>query len=153
MARSLSDDLRQGYREVEGALSDQERALLACAREPRNRARAGRSQHLAAIVAAYRAGPRWRWAPVLLDLLAPALLARLQLLRAERPVLDEEDLRQQLVVEVLQAAATVPLPDDARSLKSRLILRASQGVRRRLERERQIQRAQESLDAVEERQK
>src|SRR4029077_5941982 len=104
---------------------------------------------LMAIVLAYKAGPRKVWGPVLLDVMAPSLLARLRRLRAEPPVVDGEDIRQQLVLELLHAAARMPLPEEPGYLRSRLMARANQGVRRRLQREHRRQARQDSLDAVE----
>ena len=120
------------------------------ARDSSNRRRSERSLGLLAVVLAYRAGPRRVWGPVLLDLLAPAMLARLQRLRAEPPVMDEEDLRQQLVLEVLRAAAGMPLPENPIYLRSRLMARANQGVWRWLAREGRRQSRQHSFEALEE---
>jgi hypothetical protein len=150
MSSSLVVDLRDGYREVACALSEESSALLARARDSSNAGRRERGRSLRAIVDAYRAGPRELWGPVLLDLLAPALLARLQRLRAEPPAMDEEDIRQQLVLELLRAAATMPLPAEPGYLKSRLVARANQGVRRWLAREGCRQMRQQSFEAMEE---
>jgi hypothetical protein len=101
-----------------------------------------------ALVLLYRTGPRPIWAPVLLDFLAPALLARLQRLRVEPPYMEEDDLRQQLVVELLHAAAVMPLPEEPTYLRRRLLDRANQGVRRPLARERRRQKRQKSYEAM-----
>jgi hypothetical protein len=101
-----------------------------------------------ALVLLYRSGPRQIWAPVLLDLLAPALLARLQRLRLEPPFMEEEDIRQQLVVELLRAAAYMPLPENSGFLRRRLLDRANQGVWRRLARESRRQRRQKSYEVM-----
>jgi hypothetical protein len=144
---SLTADLREAYRRSSGGLPEKSRLS-------RVRARATytdggeRSRRLMVVVLAYRSGPRQRWAPILLDLLAPALLASLRRLRPEPPVLTEEDIRQQLVVEVLQAAATMPLPAKLSYLRRRLVARANQGVRRWLERERRRQGRQEPLEEM-----
>jgi hypothetical protein len=79
------------------------------------------------------------------------LLARLQRLRTELPVIDEEDTRQQLVFELLRAAARMPLPSEDRYLKIALIARANQGVCRWLAREARRQMNQQSVEAMEER--
>ena len=150
MSSSLTVDLREGYQQVAGALDDEARALLATARDLPKGRRTERGECLMAIVLAYREGPREVWGPVLLDLLAPALLARLQRLRTERPVMDDEDVRQQLVVELLSAAARMPLPEEPCHLRRRLMARANQGVRRWLQREGRRQARQDSLEASEE---
>ena len=81
-----------------------------------------------------------------LTVVAPAILDRLQHLQAKPPVDDPEDVRQQLIVELLQAAASMPLPENPCYLRRALIARANQGVRRRLARERRIQFEQDPLD-------
>ncbi len=151
MSSSLVADLRDGYQEVAWALSEESSALLARARDSSNAGRRERGRSLRAIVDGYRAGPRELWGSVLLDLLAPALLARLQRLRTELPVIDEEDIRQQLVFELLRAAARMPLPSEDRYLKTALIARANQGVCRWLAREARRQMNQQSVEAMEER--
>jgi hypothetical protein len=150
MSSSFVADLRDGYQEVAYALSEESSDLRARARDSSNAGRGERGRSLRAIVDAYRVGPRELWGPVLLDLLAPALLARLQRLRAEPPAMDEEDIRQQLVLELLHAAATMPLPAEPGYLKSRLMARANQGVWRRLAREGRRQLRQQSFEAMEE---
>jgi hypothetical protein len=151
MSSSFVADLRDGYQEVACALSEESSALLARARDTSNAGRRERGRSLRAIVGTYRAGPRELWGSVLLDLLAPALLARLLRLRTELPVLDEEDIRQQLVFELLRAAATMPLPSEDRYLKTALIARANQGVCRWLAREARRQMNQQPFEAIEER--
>ena len=148
MAGSLISDLSAGYRQVQEVLSDRERAELARARDPSMQGRSQRGRSLVALVQLYRVGPRQLWAPVLLDLLAPAMLRRLQRLRDEPPVMVEEDIRQQLVLELLHAAATMPLPNNPAHVKAALLHRANQGVRRKLARERRRQRRQGSYEAM-----
>lgn len=150
MESSLSADLREGFRRMDDGLSEADRIAVARARVLLNGRSGGRVSGLFAVVLAYRAGPRRIWGPVLLDVLAPALLASLQRLRPYPPVMDAEDIRQQLVVEVLQAAAAMPLPANPNYLRRRLMARANQGVRRWLEREGRRQRGQRSFDALEE---
>jgi hypothetical protein len=150
MSDSLAVVLREGYTRVEGALSEEALMLVAYARASNGRGRAERNRRLAPIVAAYRLGPRQLWGPVLLDLLAPAILERLQRLQARPPVIDEEEIRQQFLVELLNLAATIPLLDDGRWLKATLMSRTNQAVRRWLEREGQRQTRQRSWEAIEE---
>ena len=135
MNSSFADDLRNGFGQVAAVLSERELDLLSRARDSLNRTPAERNQIVARIVAAYRAGPRQLWAPVLLDLLAPALIESLQGFRTEPPLADEEEIRQQLVLEVLRAARRMPIHDHGRQMKIRLVTRASREVIRWLERE------------------
>jgi hypothetical protein len=134
MSRSLTSDLQEGYGEVAARLSPGQRLLVERARG-RPKVLGGRDRALAEIVAAYRAGPRDLWAPVVLDLVAPALLERLQHFEARPPVLDVEDLSQQLVVQLLHAAATMRVACDGRHLRRELVARARKAVSRRLARE------------------
>jgi len=134
MSRSLTSDLRQGYREVALALSDEQCRIVERARG-RPRAPGGRDRALAEIVAAYRTGPRELWAPVILDLVAPPLLEKLQRLTARPPVLEIEDLSQQLVLQILHAAATMRIAREGRHLRRELVARASKAVSRQLARE------------------
>lgn len=149
MATSLSTDLREAYCQALEELPADVLVLVTRARGGTGRLPADRDQALASIVVRYRAGPRQLWAPVLLGLLGPALLERLQKLGAELPVVDVEDVRQQLVVELLHMAESLPLRD-GRYLKSRLLLRTNQAVRRLLEREGLRRQGQVSFDALEE---
>src|SRR5205823_8499092 len=95
----------------------------------------GRNARVAEAVAGYRLGPRQLWAPVLLDLLAPAIIQRLQRLQAVPPILDEEEIRQQFLVEVLDAAAHIPLPSNPAWHAGQILSRANQAVRRWLVKE------------------
>ena len=135
MARSLTSDVRRGYCEVAPLLDEEQRKLVERARGSNPKCLAGRNKALAEIVAAYRTGPQELWAPVIVDLAAPALLARLQHLVARPPYLDVEDLSQQLVVQLLHAAATMRVADDGRHLKRELVARACKAVSRQLARE------------------
>lgn len=135
MATSLTSDLRQGYREVAPRLSGEQRQLIERARSRGGKCRKERDRALADIVYEYRAGPRELWAPVILDLVAPAMLARLQHLVARPPYVEDEDLSQQLVVQLLHAAATMRVPCDGRHLRYEIVARACKAVSRRLARE------------------
>ena len=134
-------ELARDFPEVDVALAGRASALSngRCVRRP----------VLMAAVVAYRTEPKEIWAPVILDLLAPALIACLQRLQSQPPVMDSDDLRQQLIFEALRAAATMPLPTNPSYLRRRLMARASLGVRRWLQREGRRQRAQCSFEAVE----
>ena len=145
MSARITSDLKQGFHEVVGALTPDALALVARARDRQNLSPAQRDRVLARIVAAYRGGDKPIWGPVLLDLLAPALLERLRLLSPEPPAFDEEDLRQQMVLELLHAADTVPLRE--RYVKATLVSRAHKRMCRWLQRERRHRLRQESIDS------
>ncbi|HCG02757.1 MAG TPA: hypothetical protein DEV93_19705 [Chloroflexi bacterium] len=86
---------------------------------------------------------------MILDLLAPSLVELLAWLRPEPPAFDEEEIRQQLVVEVLRAAANIPIRDGF-DMKVRLLARAYKYVVRWLAREGVRQGAQCSYEALRE---
>jgi len=146
MSRSLSLDLRDGYRDLARQMGEAWRLELVPSRVFFNGGRPRRGEFLRSVVLAYRAGPKSTWAPVLLELMAPAILDRLQHLQAKPPVIDPEDVRQQLIVELLLAAASMPLPENACYLRRALMARANQGVRRKVAREGRIQLRQDPLD-------
>ncbi len=150
MATSLSENLREGYRKVAPALPEEAASLLLRARVSIDASSVERSRRLAGVVCAYRSGPRQLWGPVLLDLMAPAIVERLQRLHAQPPIMDEEELRQQFLVEVLHAAAHIPLPRHPSWVRGQILSRANQAVRRWLAREGRRQGRQESFEAMEE---
>jgi hypothetical protein len=142
---SFADELRQGFLQIAGCLSDQERAIVARARDPINTGAVERNRLLAQVVSAYRTGPKPVWGAVLLDLLAPTLVVILQGLRPVPPAIDEPELRQQLVAEALHAAATVPLLEGGQQTRFRLTSRAYTRMLRWLAREGRRRRHQVSL--------
>jgi len=148
MLGNLSIDLREAHRDLARGPSQPSQQRLEQLRALSKLGSAGRSAALAAVVEAYRAGPKTLWAPTLLDMLAPAILAKLRRLQPRPPVMDTEDLRQHLILEVLLAAATMPLPRNRSYLRSRLMWRANQGARRWLAREGRRQAAQRSFDTA-----
>ncbi len=150
MATNLATDLRQGYEQVAGALPEEALALVARARDSINTGLAERNRLLAEIVTAYRAGPRELWGPVILDLLAPALVELLQWFRAEPRAMDDQEIRQQLVMEILRAAARIPIHEDGCDMKVRLLDRAYKYVVRWLVREGYRQSRQCSYEALQE---
>jgi hypothetical protein len=150
MATSLTADLREAYRRAACALSAEQLELVARARDTLNVPLAERNQLLVQIVAAYRAGPRQLWGAVLLDLAAPALLEVIQRFEAPRPVVDEQDLSQQLVLQFLHAAATMQVRRDGRGLKRKLVSRAAKALARHLFRESHHQSWHCSFEANEE---
>ena len=135
MPSNLTSDLREGSRHAERALTQEQRELLARARDTTNVALPERNRTLAQIVAAYRIGHRQLWGGILLDLAAPALLEVLQRFHACYAVLDEEDVSQQLVVQFLHSVATMRVPHDGRGLRRKLVSRAAKATARRLGRE------------------
>jgi hypothetical protein len=149
MSRSLAVELREARRRLASTFPEFETIALGHARVSPNR-RGKQPANLMAAVLAYRTGPREFWGPLLLDLVAPAVLDSLQRLTPHPPVMDAEDIRQQLVLEVLRVAAGMPLPTNSSYLKRRLMARANQGVRRWLEREGRRQRGQRSFEGLDE---
>jgi len=148
MSDSLSVELRETRGQLGGDFVEVELALASRARVL-SIAAYGRRALVMAAVLAYRSESRQVWGPVLLDLMAPAILASLRRLREEPPVMDTEDLRQHLILEVLSAAAEMPLPATPSYMRRRLMARANQAVRRWLEREGRRQRSQRSFELLE----
>ena len=81
----------------------------------------------------YRTRSKSFWGPVILEMLAPALIQELAQLRALRPYLEEEDLTQQLLLAALEAAACIPLRGRRRFIEQRLARRAATSIKRALE--------------------
>jgi hypothetical protein len=81
-----------------------------------------RDAALLAIVRAYRADSQW--GSVLVDLLRAEISNRLRRMRPRPPVIRDGDLRQQMVVEVLEAAAEMPMPPETRHVDRRIVRRA-----------------------------
>jgi hypothetical protein len=146
MTTSLAIHTRDGFEQAEAHLADRH-GLIRRARATSNESSGERDRLLEEIVWAYRTGDRQVWGAVLLDLLTPALLKRLKRYVPEEPVIDLEDIRQQLVVELLQAAATMPFEPGVDFVERRLVLRAGQGVRRWLSRERRYRAVHLPLQA------
>ncbi len=136
MAASLAVDTREAFGRAKASLDQFEIDLVARARASTNEASGQRDRLLESVVMAYRSGDKQVWAAVLLDLLTPAVLQRLRHFRPEPPAIDSEDIRAEFVAQLLEAAATMPFPPVVRFVEKRLILRAGQGVRRWLRRER-----------------
>jgi len=136
MAASLATDTREAFGRAKARLSNQELDLVARARAAGNWPTGERDRLLESVVVAYRVGDRQVWAAVLLDLLTPALLEHLRRFRPEPPAIDLEDVRAEFVVQLLEAASTMPFPPNLRFVERRLVLRAGQSVRRWLRKER-----------------
>jgi len=107
-----------------------------------------RDEALLALLRRFRSGNQRLWAPLILDLMAPAIVTRLQRFKAVPPVISEEDIAQQLVLQVLIAAATMPLPEDAHFLERSLLLAAAKPVSRWLRRESRRQEDQDHLEEI-----
>lgn len=148
MAASLAADTREAFGIAKAALAQFEVDLVARARASTNEASGERDRLLESIVVAYRLDNRQVWAAVLLDLLTPALLERLRHFRPEPPAVDLEDVRDEFVIQLLEAAATMPLPPELRFVERRLMLRAGQGVRRWLRKERRWRATCQPLEAL-----
>jgi len=88
-----------------------------------------------ALLGSYRAGPSRLWGPIVLEALAPALLRALAKYKPVLPFIAEEDVSQQMVLEVLQAAADMPLPGDATLIPRAIVRRAEFRLLRGLRRE------------------
>ena len=150
MPSNLTSDLREASRHAERGLTQEQRELLARARDTTNVALPERNRTLAQIVAAYRVGHRQLWGGILLDLAAPALLEVLQRFDARYAVLDDEDVSQQLVMQFLHSVATMRIPHDGRGLRRKLVSRAAKATARRLGREWRHQIWHYSFEADEE---
>lgn len=99
------------------------------------------------ILVRYRQKPE-TWAPVLLKALAPILFARLARLTDVLPVIDFDDIAQQLVVEILERALSMPINDDTRFVAQRLLLDAGKEVTRWLRREQRQQAWHNEVAAI-----
>jgi hypothetical protein len=93
----------------------------------------------AAVVRSYQRGQRSLWAPLLLEMLAPAILQKLDTLFSDVPEADAEDIEQQLVLEVLRWASRLRTPDDLRFVDGTILLRATERTARWLRRTRRRQ--------------
>lgn len=149
MLSNLAVDLRRARPPAELDVGDGQLIEFAPSRVFINGARATKAEALAALVRAYRASPTPASAGVLLDLLAPSIVHRLQHLEAQPPALDAEDIRQELVLSVLCAAATMRLPSNPKDIRNALIKRANLMVTRRLDKEFRHRRWHRSLEALE----
>lgn len=160
MATTFASRVREDLNLISDMLSEEALVLVAHARDTATTGVAERDRLLAEIVAAYRRGPRELWAAVILDLLAPGMIEILQAIdrktgeiadmwhHDEPLVIDEEELRAQLVMEVLAAAATIPIHPGGRAMKVRLLKRAYKYVVRWLIRDFRHQVWHCSMEAI-----
>lgn len=88
------------------------------------------------LLAAYRRGPKERWAGILLDRLGPWLTSARKTLFTVPARADSDDVAQQLVLELLSLAARWRPHCEDRWIPRRLVERAARRVRRKLGRER-----------------
>jgi hypothetical protein len=95
-------------------------SLIAFARSPRG-SQAGQDAVWLALVRCYRHRPAHLWTPVLLQMLAPALIGRAYRLALAWPHIDPAEIQQQLVAEVLLAAGSLHLGDGSRRVQQRLL--------------------------------
>jgi DNA-directed RNA polymerase specialized sigma24 family protein len=160
---ALSDQLRRGLDEVRAELESSEfeaagraesalagltlPALITLVRTP-NRDLTEQNAVWLAVVRCYQQRPARLWAPVLLEMLAPALIDEAYRLVRRYTDLDPSEIQQQLIVSALTACASIRLTDTSRFVKLTLV----RAMRRRtvrwlLQTLLQRQRAQ-SLDAL-----
>jgi len=88
----------------------------------------------AAVLRSYRRGPRAVWAPLVLELLAPALVEITSGFEPNPPAVDADDLQQQVALEALRAAGSIPL-QGGRFIKPWLVGEVRRRISRWLERE------------------
>ncbi len=96
-----------------------------------------RNASLLAVVRAYRRDRRH--GGLLLELFGPAIAEHLLRFEPQPAVISDADLRSQMVVEVLHAAAYMPMPADAHDVELRILRRAGWMVHRWLAREARYQ--------------
>lgn len=87
---------------------------------------------LAAVIRCYRQGRSPAWSAVLLQMLAPALSRMQARFRSLPRAVDDQDVQQQLIVEALAAASSMPLPEPPRGLEQRVERRLATAMVRRL---------------------
>ena len=121
--------------------------LVAQARDPKVPYRE-RDRLLELLVRQYRTGPREVWAPVLLEALAPGMARTLVRYGVVEPLIDTEDLAHELIALVLEAALAAPLPEGARWVDRRILMRAGGLLNRRVGREAHRARDIRGLDGV-----
>jgi hypothetical protein len=82
------------------------------------------------LITAYREGPRQLYAPVILGLLESQIERAARRLRPPVATITGEDIRQELIVQILDAALAMPLAPDPQWIPRRLLLRARTGAAR-----------------------
>jgi DNA-directed RNA polymerase specialized sigma24 family protein len=81
-----------------------------------------------AVIRCWRQRDARLWGPVLLQMLAPALINETYRLALAEPLIDPVDVQQHLVTEVLAAATSLPLEDGTRRVRARLLWSAASRV-------------------------
>jgi len=140
-------DLGRGAEE--GAqIEGMSRAVLVARARDRDVPYVERDRLLECLVRQYRDGPRDVWAPAVLEVLAPAMARALVRFGAVEPIADAEDLAQELIAYVLEAALVVPLPEGARWVDKRILMRATGRLNRTVGRESEKARTIRSLTTI-----
>src|SRR2546423_13013223 len=142
--RQTSADLVPSSLVVEGILVAELPAAVRTGNNPQRR----RDRLWAAALLKYRRGPAGFWAPVILEMLGPALLQTLADLYTMPPMVTDEDLTQQLLAEALETAATIPIPERPWLMERRLILRINNRTVRWLEAQRRARTPRRVTDEV-----
>ena len=96
---------------------------------------------LAAVMRCYRRYPHSGWSAVLLEMLAPALVQICSRFMSLPPLVDSEDLQQQVIAEVLAVASKMPLREHIRRVQTRVELRVRTAITRWLVEMRRAQAA------------
>jgi DNA-directed RNA polymerase specialized sigma24 family protein len=159
----LSDQLRRGLEEVRAELESSEfeaagRAesalagltlpvLLALVRTP-NRDLAEQNAVWLAVVRCYRQRSAPLWAPVLLEMLAPALIDQAYRLVRRYTDLDPSEIQQQLIVSALAACASVRLTETSRFVKLALVRAMRRHTVRWLQQTLRLRQRMQSLDVL-----
>jgi hypothetical protein len=102
--------------------------ITAVTRDTINTAR--RDAVCGAVVRRYQEGPRDVWGPVLLEMLAPALVTRARQFKPVPPAICIEDIEQQLIFELLSLASQESITSGSRWVDQRLVLGAGKKVSR-----------------------
>jgi DNA-directed RNA polymerase specialized sigma24 family protein len=90
----------------------------------RNVPLAQQDELLAAVVRCYRRSPSG-WSAVLLEMLAPALVSVCRRILLVPRGVDADDIHQQVIVEALAAAATMPMHEPPQRMQRRIALRVT----------------------------
>ena len=131
MPRSLAAIIHEGSRDVAGRPSKSPDPVdLPSPVGARHLGPLERDEIFREAVSAYRRGPQGIWGAVVLELLAPEITAQIRRLLPPGAGEDAEDVRQEFMLEVLQAAGRLPLYDASDYLRVRVIKRARKYVGR-----------------------
>ena len=82
------------------------------------------------LITAYREGPRQLYAPVILGLLETQIEGAARRLHPPVATITGEDIRQELIAQILDAALAMPLAPDPQWIPRRLLFRARTGAAR-----------------------